>query len=399
MITKTNTNPNFASSSPPIKTGSLCIKPLPRIPDLAPPVNAATLLADVNQVEPAEIVVGLIQAGTKVVLGGSSKAGKTWLLLYLALCVASGTKFLRWGTKKGRVLFLNFELQSSQITKRLRALTKQLNIDDLCNLVIWNLRGQISDLDAVMQQILKAAESGEYSMIILDPIYKLMAGKSENMAGGVGMLCQKLERIAERTGAVVVYAHHFTKGNQKNKKPIDRLSGSGVFARDADTIMLFTEHNEPNCFTVEMVLRNLPPQESFVVEWQYPVMVEREDLEPEGEGNPGDARARQMLTLLVGSPLTTGEWEAAALLDGIPHASFFRTKGELKDGGHITFNTLDKTWSVAPGLVETGDTPDTGETGETAANSGGIKGIAVSPQRTDTETKLLVEPDRGASAT
>jgi len=259
-------------------------------------------------------------------------------------------------------------------------LSKQLNIDDITNLDVWNLRGRIADLDAVMQQILKAAESGEYLMIILDPIYKLMAGKSENMAGGVGMLCQKLERIAERTGAVVVYAHHFTKGNQKNKKPIDRLSGSGVFARDADTIMLFTDHNEPNCFTVEMVLRNLPPQESFVVEWQYPVMVEREDLEPEGEGNLGDARARQMLTLLVGNPLTTGEWEATALLNGIPHASFFRTRGELKDGGHITFNTLDKTWSVAAGLVETRDTADIGDTGETVTNSGGLTSITVSPE-------------------
>ena len=62
---------------------------------------------------------------------------------------------------------------------------------------------------------------------------------------------------------------------------MDRLSGSNVFTRDADTIITLTEHTERNCYTVEMVLRNFPQQRSFVVEWDHPVMVEREDLDPE----------------------------------------------------------------------------------------------------------------------
>jgi hypothetical protein len=74
--------------------------------------------------------------------------------------------------------------------------------------------------------------------------------------------------------------HHFTKGNASRKKPIDRMSGSGVFARDADTIITLTEHVEDGCYTLETTLRNFPPQAPFVVEWQFPLMVERPDLDP-----------------------------------------------------------------------------------------------------------------------
>lgn len=345
------------------------LKPIPKSSVLPPPVNAPALLADKQQVKPLEIVAGLIHLGTKVILGGSSKAGKTWLLLCLALCVASGMKFLRWNTTQGRVLYVNLEILSVFFTERLQALMKCLGISDVGNLDILNLRGQTADPAALIQQIIKHAEQKDYALIIIDPIYKLMAGKSENMAGGVGALCHQLERLAERTGAAVVYAHHFTKGNQTKKKPIDRLSGSGVFGRDADSIVLFTDHDEPNCFSVELELRNLPPQESFVVEWQYPVMVEREDLEPESEDGLDNERCRRLLPLLLAGPLTTGEWEAEARLVGIPHASFFRMKSILKDGGHIILNPLDKTWSVRAELVETSDTNDTGDTGETTASN------------------------------
>ena len=126
-------NPIPASSG--VKSASkFALKPIPKSSVLPPPVNAAVLLADKQQVEPAEIVAGLIHQGTKVVLGGSSKAGKTWLLLNLALSVATGTKFLRWGTKQGRVLFLNFEIPSPFISQRVQTLVEHRQLETLTHL-------------------------------------------------------------------------------------------------------------------------------------------------------------------------------------------------------------------------------------------------------------------------
>jgi hypothetical protein len=59
-----------------------------------------------------------------------------------------------------------------------------------------NLRGKTADFDVLMQEIFKKCEKNDYALIILDPVYKLMVGKSENLAGGVGALCRQLERLA-----------------------------------------------------------------------------------------------------------------------------------------------------------------------------------------------------------
>ena len=43
---------------------------------------------------------------------------------------------------------------------------------------------------------------------------------------------------------------------------------------------MLTPHEEPDCFTVSTVLRNLPQVEEFVVEWDYPLMRLAPDLNP-----------------------------------------------------------------------------------------------------------------------
>jgi len=344
-------NATFQISTPSEEVEPLILMPKwEKLPDIK---RADQLLGDYAPKIPPVIVDDIIHQGTKVVLGGSSKAGKSWLLLYLGLCVSTGRPFLRWPAKQGRVLYLNLEILAPFISARLQVLVDHCHIESPSNFHILNLRGIVADFDQLVEQIMQHIENEDYCMIIIDPIYKLMAGKSENTAGGVGALCHKLERLAERTGAVVVYAHHFSKGGQTQKKAIDRLSGSGVYGRDADSMILLTDHTQPHCFTVDLVLRNLPPQESFVVEWKYPVMVERDDLEPEGqEDAQEDKRARQMLSLLQNAPMTSGQWEEEAKQVGIPHATFFRIKTRLQDSGHIIRDRWDKTWSLPAGSTK-----------------------------------------------
>ena len=99
--------------------GVICLRPSPpalTLPSIDP---ANVLVADKSMAAPQEIVSGLLHAGTKGVLASSSKAGKTWLLLGLAISVATGTPFLKWVTNIGKVLFINFEIHRAFIKQRL----------------------------------------------------------------------------------------------------------------------------------------------------------------------------------------------------------------------------------------------------------------------------------------
>jgi hypothetical protein len=344
--------PSGAAASGPTSS-IICLKPAPALGSTLPKIDAGnTLLADHSLVAPRELVAGLVNLATKVVLAASSKVGKSWMLLDLATSIATGTRILKWNTVASKVLFVNFEIHRAFIKERLQRIQKRKQLGNLDNLRIWTLRGMAMDFEELVEAVVEGINGEEYGLIILDPIYKLMAGRSENVAGGVGAMVQKIDQLVEKTGAAVMYAHHFTKGNAAKKKAIDRLSGSGVFARDADTIITLTEHQEEGCYVVEMTLRNFPPQPPFVVQWDFPAMVERPDLDPADLKRAGDEDLQDddlepLVDLLDERPLTTGEWQAAAEREGCSRATFYRMKQKLVAAKRVTMDQMSIFWTRA----------------------------------------------------
>ena len=141
--------------------------------------------------------------------------------------------------------------------------------------------------------------------------------------------------IAEQTGAAVAFGAHFSKGNQSGKNAIDRVSGSGVFARDPDTILTLTAHEEPNCFTLDATLRNLPPMESFVLRWQYPLFVRDEGLDPtklKTVGRPTTHTADNLLAALGDGAMGAMDWMRAA---GCSKETYYRLRAVLEQAGKI----------------------------------------------------------------
>lgn len=82
-------------------------------------------------------------------------------------------------------------------------------------------------------------EHGGYSVVIIDPIYKVLVG-DENSASDMGAFCNQFDLVCAELGCSVVYCHHHSKGYQGAKHSVDRMSGSGVFARDPDAILDMT---------------------------------------------------------------------------------------------------------------------------------------------------------------
>jgi hypothetical protein len=237
---------------------------------------------------PPQIIEGVLHQGCKMVLGGTSKSNKSWCLLDLALSVASGQPW--WGRRceKAAVVYLNFELHDWALGQRINALCASRpecqHIGD--KLAVWNLRGKNADLTLLRPKLEEQLARHQFGLIILDPAYKVLGNRDENANGEIAGLMNEFEALAQSSGAAVVVAHHFAKGDSTAKNAMDRMSGAGAWVRDPDSIMVMTPHEEENCFTVTSILRNLPQLPEFVVTWDFPLMKLAKDLNPDALRRP-----------------------------------------------------------------------------------------------------------------
>lgn len=246
--------------------------------ELPPFLSLRDLLVTAPQAPP-EVVQGVLYTGTKMMLGGPSKARKSWVLLDLALSVALGLPWLGFPTTKGKVLFVNFELLPFMLYDRLCKISASKRCkgssDDMDSLQFWNLRGRVSDLADLTPLLLERLRGGRYSLLILDPIYKGLGARDENAAGDINSLLNELERVCRETGVAIVYSHHFAKGDASTKHALDRTSGSGVWARDPDTVFSLTppaplkrgEEKPKWDFEVDVTARAHPRLDPFFVTW------------------------------------------------------------------------------------------------------------------------------------
>jgi hypothetical protein len=290
--------------------------------------------------QPLELVDGVLHQGSKMVLGSSSKSYKTWVLLDLALSVAGGTTWLGFPTRKARALYINLEIKRSSIQKRLNAIAKMKSVPSALDLFdVWNLRGYAANLSTMLPALLDGVRGQSYGLIIVDPIYKVLGGRDENSAGEIGKLLNELEQLAMQSGAAVVFAAHYSKGNQAGKASIDRVSGSGVFARDPDTILTLTQHTEADAFTMEAILRDHPPVAPFVVRWNYPLMERDDDLDPKKlkqvAGRPKAHTTDDLLKALGEGEKTYRAWQVAAQSASISETTFKTLRKELIESGQV----------------------------------------------------------------
>lgn len=263
--------------------------------DLPPILPGQTFMADPES-EPPQLVEGVLHQGAKMVLGGPSKARKSWSLIDLMLSVSTGFPWWGFPTKRGRALYLNFELPAFALQYRITRIAAAKGIDEFSGFDLWNLRGHATDFSSLIPKILGRIRDTGYALILIDPIYKGLGSRNENDAGDIASLLNEVEQLAAKSGAAVVFGAHFSKGNQAGKDSIDRIGGSGVFARDPDVILTMTPHEEDEAHVIDLTLRALPPVKPFVVRWHESIFITDRDADPAKlkapQGNPKSEKAK-----------------------------------------------------------------------------------------------------------
>lgn len=182
-----------------------------------------------------ELIEGVVRVGHKMLISGSSKAGKSFLLMELAIMLSEGMKWLGFQCKKSKVFYVNLEIDRASCLHRFDEIYKALKFKpkNSSNIKIWNLRGRAMPLDKLVPKLIRKVKNQGFDAIIIDPIYKVITG-DENNASEMGAFSNEFDKICNETGCAAIYSHHHSKGAQGFKRAMDRASGSGVFARDPD---------------------------------------------------------------------------------------------------------------------------------------------------------------------
>lgn len=323
--------------------------PVPQQTDTLPDFKR---MSDIQQghLELPEILVDdLLHRGCKMVIAGGSKSFKSWSLIDLGIAVSEGGHWWGHKCKVGRVLYLNFELIDGFFEQRLLTVSSARNATLNENFLYWNLRGKSYDLVQLSRVVEARSHAlGQIDLIIVDPVYKALGDLDENSAGDMSLLMQKIEALSDSVGASVVFGAHFSKGNQAGKESMDRISGSGVFARDPDVILTMTGHQDKGSYIVESELRYLPPIPEFVVSWKFPLMVPDESKDPRDFYDPNKKQAQKeadatapftdndVLDCLPYSGLNDPAWRTNLLNKfGQSGRPFYQAKSRLLEEGKV----------------------------------------------------------------
>lgn len=278
--------------------------------------------------KPPELIRGILRRGHKMLIAGPSKAGKSFLLIELAIAIAEGSGWLGFQCVQGKVLYVNLEIDPASCIDRFITIYSKLNFAEPHkeNIVIWNLRGHALPLDKLVPILLRRMKDEQFAAVIIDPIYKVITG-DENNASDMGAFCNQFDKICTELGASAIYCHHHSKGAQGGKKAIDRASGSGVFARDPDAQLDIIELKKPlfketeaetedgevveieqfdttrSAWRMEASLREFPPVEPVNFFFDYPL----HPLDTEGTLSTYHPEGSPLANLDASSKRTTPE--------------------------------------------------------------------------------------------
>lgn len=184
------------------------------------------------------LIDNVLRRGHKMLIAGPSKAGKSFALMEMCIAIAEGIPWFGFNCERGKVLYINMELDRPSAYKRFKDIYRGMGIrpDHVDNIHIWNMRGHSIPMDKLTPKLIRRAQKEKFDAVIIDPIYKVLTG-SENDAEQMAKFTNNFDKVAAELGTSVIYCHHHSKGAQGGKSSMDRSSGSGVFARDPDAIL------------------------------------------------------------------------------------------------------------------------------------------------------------------
>ena len=182
------------------------------------------------------IIPGLLPAGLAL-FAGPSKAGKSWLTLWLCLQVAQGKPV--WGreVEPRTVLYLSLEDTLNRLQERLFRLVgsedtpERLILQTECQSIGQGLEEQITSF------LYNHSDTG---LVVIDTLQKVRScDQSGSMYASDYKDVSTLKALADKYGICILLIHHLRK--QAASDPFDQISGSNGLMGAADTTWVMQE--------------------------------------------------------------------------------------------------------------------------------------------------------------
>lgn len=247
------------------------------------PLTVRELMATHRTLRPP-VIHGLLRRGETMNVIAPSKTGKSWLVLALAMAVATGRKWLdTFETVSGNVLIIDNELHAETLAHRIPQVAECLRIgmNEIAETMsVQSLRGQLRDIFS-LGKYFDSIEPGRYALVVLDAFYRFMPrDMDENDNGTMANIYNHVDALADRVGCSFVLIHHSTKGNQSAKAVTDVGAGAGSQSRATDTHLVLRPHEEPGAVVLDAAVRSWPPIEAMALRWLFPLWKAAPDLDP-----------------------------------------------------------------------------------------------------------------------
>ena len=190
-------------------------------------LDGETLISTV--LPPIRFVVDKLLPQGLHILAGAPKVGKSWLALWLCLCVAKGEPVWNFPTLRGGVLYLCLEDSYSRIQNRLLDITDNAPADLYFATVSEKLH---SGLEEQIEGFLGAHP--DTALVVIDTLQRIRAvGNEANPYASDYRDLGVLKELADRNRIAILLIHHLRKLNDED--PMNMISGTTGISGATDT--------------------------------------------------------------------------------------------------------------------------------------------------------------------
>ncbi|MFV0442825.1 MAG: AAA family ATPase [Planctomycetaceae bacterium] len=301
------------------------------------------------------LIEGVLRECETLCLHGKAKAGKSWTMLHLCLCIATGSPwFNRFCCERGPVLIIDNELDPANLAQRVETVAEAMFLqpaDYEDNLHILSLRGNLRNIHQ-LSELLVDIPPRTYRFVLLDALYRMLPeGASENDNSAMAQVFNAIDGYATSMQAAFGVVHHQSKGSQSDKSVVDVGSGASAFSRAVDAHLVLREHEDEGHVVFDGAVRSWKPLEPFVMRWEFPLWTPASDADPtalKGRRTAGDERQtkkdregceRVMLALRTDGPMNIPRLHTVT---GFGKGRLTRLLAMIRESGNLELDRTEK---------------------------------------------------------